>query len=284
LPLRYAEFGVVHRNEPSGTLHGLFRLREFTQDDGHVFCSKQQIDAEVLRFIGSLSRCYQAFGFAAMECAFATRPAERAGSESAWDEAEQHLRRAAVAAGIDCIEARGAGAFYGPKLEFSLLDRAGRRWQCGTIQLDLVLPERFDVAYINSSSEKCRPALLHRAVLGSLERFLGILLEHHRGKLPIWLVPEQVAVLPVREADHDAARAFEVRLEAQGMRARVAAGPESLSRRVLAAHERGTPFIAVIGERERATHSVALRSATCQQTLSEELALAELAARAANPI
>lgn len=284
LPLRYAEFGLVHRNEPSGTLHGLFRLRQFTQDDGHVFCLQSQLAAEVARFCRSLQRCYAALGFERVEVAIATRPESRAGSDVDWDEAEARLAAAAAQAGLEPRHVPGGGAFYGPKLEFSLEDSAGRSWQCGTIQLDLVLPERFGVSYVEPDGSKERPAMLHRAVLGSLERFLGVLLEHHRGHLPAWLAPEQVAVLPVSEAQAGAARETASELVALGVRAQVDAREESLSRRVLDAHERATPFLVVLGERERRAGLLALRTGNEQRVLARAEALSELSRAVVSPL
>ena len=284
LPLRYSEFGLVHRAEPSGTLHGLFRLRQFTQDDGHVFCADEQVEAEVARFCSSLHRCYRALGFGDVKVAFASRPPERAGSDASWDRAEAALLAAARRAGLEPELAPGQGAFYGPKLEFALSDHAGRSWQCGTIQLDLVLPERFDVSYVNSSGQRARPAMLHRAVLGSLERFLGILLELRDGRLPNWLCPEQVAVLPVSEVHEGEARAFVRELEEQGVRARVDARSESLSRRVRDAHERAVPFVATLGARECARAEVSLREGGKARAIARTAGVAELANACAPPI
>lgn len=284
LPLRYAEFGLVHRAEPSGTLHGLFRLRQFTQDDGHVFCADDQVEGEVARFCSSLFRCYRALGFEAIQVAFASRPAERAGSDASWDRAEAALMAAARRAGLDPELAPGQGAFYGPKLEFALSDHAGRSWQCGTIQLDLVLPERFDVSYIDSAGKRARPAMLHRAVLGSLERFLGILLEQSQGKLPRWLCPEQVAVLPVSGVHEAHARAFVAELAARGVRARIDARTESLSRRVRDAHERAIPFVATLGERECTRGEVSVRQRAGARVLPRAATVEELARACASPL
>jgi threonyl-tRNA synthetase len=284
LPLRYAEFGRVHRNEPSGTLHGLFRLRQFTQDDGHVFCQRSQLEAEVARFCVSLKKCYAALGFDSVEVAFATRPESRAGSDADWDEAESRLSRAAEQAGLRPTLVPFGGAFYGPKLEFSLEDSAGRRWQCGTIQLDLVLPERFDVSYVEASGGRERPAMLHRAVLGSLERFLGVLLEHHHGRVPPWLAPEQAVVLPVAGAQREAAKAAVSELAARGVRAQLDAREESLARRVLEAHERATPIVVVIGERERRGDLLTVRAGNEQRVLSRGEALAEVQAAVLPPL
>jgi threonyl-tRNA synthetase len=284
LPLRYSELGVVHRNEPSGTLHGLFRLRQFSQDDGHVFCEPDQCQAEVARFCGSLARLYAALGFEQVEVSFATRPDERAGSDELWDRAETLLHAAAAQAGLTPVLAPKAGAFYGPKLEFALPDRLGRRWQCGTIQLDLVLPERFDVAYVDAVGARQRPLMLHRATLGSLERFLGIVLEQHQGQLPAWLAPDQVVVLPIEEAQLPYAHELTAELRRAGLRAVCDASRDSLARRVALAHERAIPHVAVVGKREREARSVSLRSADGQRTLAIAEALRELAKTCTPPL
>ncbi|WP_437924880.1 threonine--tRNA ligase [Sorangium sp. So ce291] len=259
LPLRIGEFGMVHRDEPSGTLHGLFRLRQFTQDDGHIFCVEEQIEAEVARFASALRDFYAGFGFDDMVVGFSTRPAERSGSDEVWDRAEAALSAAARSAGLEYRLQPGEGAFYGPKLEFVLRDRLGRSWQCGTIQLDLVLPERFDITYVDASGARRRPALLHRALLGSLERFLGILLEHYRGALPLWLSPEQVVVVPVTDAQRAYAEEVLQRLQQKGVRAVLDAGDDSLSRKIAVAHASAIPLVAVVGKREAERRSVALR-------------------------
>jgi threonyl-tRNA synthetase len=275
LPLRIGELGLVHRNEPSGTLHGLFRLRQFTQDDGHIFCENSQVSAEVKSFCEALKRFYEGLGFASFGVAFATRPADRAGSDAAWDEAEAMLAEAARAAGLPFVESPGGGAFYGPKLEFSLRDRLGREWQCGTIQLDLVMPERFGVVYVDRDGRRRTPALLHRALVGSLERMLGILLEQHHGLLPAWLAPEQVAVLPLSERHDPIAQAFASSLRGAGLRARVAS-EGTLSKRLRDAHELGTPYAAILGDREIEDGSVMLRFRAEQRSLSSAQALAML--------
>lgn len=284
LPLRYSEFGLVHRNEPSGTLHGLFRLRQFTQDDGHVFCTAQQLEAEVARFCRSLSRLYGVLGFDGVEVTFASRPDERAGSDEIWDQAEAMLQTAAASAGLAPQHAPKAGAFYGPKLEFALPDRQGRRWQCGTIQLDLVLPERFDVDYVDATGARVRPLMLHRATLGSLERFLGVVLEQHDGRLPGWLAPDQVVVLPVEPAQHDYAKELEAELRRAGLRAVSDLSGETLARRVALAHEYGIPYVAVVGRRESEARSVSLRHAEGQQVLASSDAVRELVAACAPPL
>jgi threonyl-tRNA synthetase len=284
LPLRYAELGLVHRNEPSGTLHGLFRLRQFTQDDGHVFCEAAQIEGEVARFCSSLSRLYTALGFEGVEVSFASRPDDRAGSDDVWDRAESLLQRAAERAGLALRHAPKAGAFYGPKLEFALPDRLGRSWQCGTIQLDLVLPERFGVEYVDASGARARPLMLHRATLGSLERFLGILLEQHAGRLPAWLSPDQVVVLPIEAEQHAYARELCQQLVRAGLRAHSDERNESLARRIAVAHERAIPYVCVVGRRELTAHRVSLRRDDGQRTVALEQAVRELHDACAPPL
>jgi threonyl-tRNA synthetase len=265
LPLRLGEFGLVHRSEPSGALHGLFRLRQFTQDDGHVFCAEEQVVEEVARFCRSLHAFYGDFGFEDVQVAFSSRPAQRAGDDEVWDRAEGLLLDAARRAGLECVMQPGQGAFYGPKLEFVLKDRLGRAWQCGTIQLDLVLPERFDVRYVDASGERRRPMMLHRAMLGSLERFIGILLEHHQGALPAWLAPEQVVVASVGDAAAAYAERFVARLRELGCRASADVRSESLSRKVAEAHQGGVPWLAVVGNQEVIRGAIRLRARNGQQ-------------------
>ncbi|NTX64896.1 threonine--tRNA ligase [Myxococcus sp. CA051A] len=279
LPLRLCEFGLVHRSEPGGALHGLFRLRQFTQDDGHIFCAPEQVVDEVVAFARSLKEFYASFGFDEVQVAFSGRPASRVGSDEVWDQAEEWLAAAAKQAGLDCKLQPGQGAFYGPKLEFVLKDRLGREWQCGTIQLDLVLPERFDLRYQESSGAKVRPVMLHRALLGSLERFIGVLLEHHGGALPAWLAPEQVVVAPVGEAAVDYAERFAASLRRAGCRARVDARGESLSRKVLDSHQAGVPWLVVVGGREVQANGVRLRKRDgSQRDVSWDAGLEELVA------
>src|SRR6185295_19224345 len=197
LPIRLAEFGLVHRDEASGTLHGLMRLRQFTQDDGHIFCSDDQVAGEIERFCRDLPAFYRRFGFDDVSVVLSLRPDPRLGDDAWWDRAERELADVVAGLGISCDVQPGAGAIYGPKLELVLRDRRGRPWQCGTIQLDFVMPQRFDLRYVDAAGERRHVVMLHRALYGSIERFLGILLEHHGGALPPWLAPEQVAVVPV---------------------------------------------------------------------------------------
>jgi threonyl-tRNA synthetase len=259
LPLRFAEFGLCHRNEPSGALHGLMRGRAFVQDDAHVFCTEAQVAGEVARFCTLLRRVYVDFGFDDLRIGFSTRSAERAGSDAAWDRAESLLAAAARGAGLNPIDQPGEGAFYGPKLEFALRDREHRLWQCGTIQLDLVLPERLDADYVDAENRRQRPVMLHHAVLGSIERFIALLLEHYRGELPLWLAPEQLVLCPIGEGQDAYAEEVRDRLVAAGYRAALDRRPERLARKILDARTQAIPLLLALGPREAASGSVALR-------------------------
>lgn len=279
LPMRLAEMGHVMRDEPDGALHGLLRLRAFTQDDGHVFCTDDQIADEVARFCRELPAFYRRFGFDQLAVVLSTRPDDRAGDDAWWDRAEAMLASAVV--DQEVTVAPGGGAFYGPKLEFVLRDRKGRAWQCGTIQLDFVLPRRFDIRYVDRDGVRRHPAILHRGLFGSIERFLGVLLEHHGAALPAWLAPEQVAVVPVGAAQLDQARAAVVRLEAAGLRVRLDDSGETLARSIAVAHHDGVPLVAIVGPREAAAGSLSLRDRDGQVTLDLDAAIAEAARRCA---
>ena len=276
LPLRFCEFGACHRDEPSGAVKGLVRTRAFVQDDAHVFCRDEQIEAEVARFSGRLHAVYADFGFDDVRVAFSTRPRQRVGSDALWDRAEAALEAAALAAGLDYRIDPGEGAFYGPKLDFFLRDRSGRELQCGTVQLDYVLPERLDAHYVDAENRKVRPVMIHHAILGSLERFIGVLLEHHRGKLPLWLAPEQIVVASIGAAQAGYAEQVAAALEDDGYRAVADTRPERLSRKVVDAREAGIPLLMAVGKREAAEGSVALRRRDGRQ---EVLGLAEAAAK-----
>jgi threonyl-tRNA synthetase len=258
LPLRLSELGLVHRDEASGTLHGLMRLRQFTQDDGHIFCTEDQARGELERFCRELLAFYRRFDLEEPSLALSLRPPERLGDDALWDRAERELGEVVAALGLPCEIQPGAGAIYGPKLELILRDRAGRPWQCGTVQLDFVMPRRFDVRYVDRDGEKRHVAMIHRALFGSLERFLGLLLERHGAALPAWLAPEQVSVLPVAPAHAERAREIERHLAARGLRSRLDAD-DSVGRRIVRAHEDGVPFVVVIGEREVTSGSLAVR-------------------------
>ena len=216
LPLRIAEFGKVHRYEPSGSLHGLMRVRHFTQDDAHIFCTANQLLSECKETIVLIQKIYQQFGFNNISIKLSTRPDHRIGKEEIWDFLENTLKQSLEQLGISYTLNIGEGAFYGPKLEFTLKDAIGREWQCGTIQVDLNLPERFDIHYIDENNEKKRPVMLHRALFGSLERFIGILIEHYMGHFPFWLAPVQIVILPITDAQHDYAKQVQESLKQYG--------------------------------------------------------------------
>ncbi|HEY1548382.1 MAG TPA: threonine--tRNA ligase [Kofleriaceae bacterium] len=278
LPLRLAEFGRVHRDEPTGTLHGLMRLRQFCQDDGHIFCTDDQIHDEVARFCRELPAFYARFGFTDIAVALSLRPDERIGDDAAWDRAEQILGDVAASLGVPVEIQPGAGAIYGPKLEFALRDRRGRVWQCGTIQLDFAMPRRFDVRYVDAGGERKPVAMLHRALFGSIERFLGVLLEHHGAGLPAWLAPEQVAIVPIAERHREYAERVRAAL---GVRARIDVD-DTLARRVAIAHHDGVPLVAIVGDRDVASEAISIRDRDAQLTLPFDAAIARLRERCAS--
>jgi len=265
LPVRFAELGLCHRNESRGALQGLFRLRQFCQDDGHIFCSDDQVGPELERFLRSLPPFYSELGFRELEVALSGRPKVSGGDDAEWRWAEESLEAAARAAGMEPRPQPGQGAFYGPKLEIALRDRAGRSWQCGTIQLDIVLADRFDASYVDSSGARQRPRILHRAMLGSLERFIALLLEHHEGALPAWLAPEQVRIVSVGDGVEAYAREVLGSLERAGLRAGIDSSAESLGRKIIDARQLGVPFMAVVGKREAAAGRVSVRSRSGEQ-------------------
>lgn len=276
LPARYAEFGLCHRDEPSGSMHGLMRSRGFEQDDAHVICRPEQVEAEVARFVRLLKEVYEALGFPEFDVALSLRPEKRAGSEADWDASEAQLLSAARAAGLEPGILPGEGAFYGPKLEFALRDLQGRSWQCGTIQLDMVLPSRLEARYVGEDSALHVPVMLHHAVLGSMGRFIGIMLEHHRGRLPFWLAPEQVAILPISDAQAEAAEAAYAAIRGAGLRPVMLNGGESLQRRLVKAHERLIPVHAVIGKREAEVGQVMLQDSSGKRAMPLEDAIRAL--------
>ena len=259
LPIRIAEFGCCHRNEPHGALHGLMRVRQMTQDDAHIFCREDQVTEETTAFCTLLQSVYRDLGFDDLEVKLATRPDVRAGEDETWDKAEAALEAAVQATDLDFETIPGEGAFYGPKLEFHLRDAIGRTWQCGTIQLDFVLPERLDAAYVGQDGEKHRPVMLHRAILGSLERFIGILIENYAGNLPLWLAPVQVVVATITsDADSYAERVAEALL-AKGLRVEVDLRNEKINYKIREHSHAKVPVIAVVGQKEVEAESVALR-------------------------
>ncbi|RAS20408.1 threonine--tRNA ligase [Paraburkholderia bryophila] len=282
LPVRYSEFGACHRDEPSGSLEGLKRTRAFVQDDAHVFCAESHIEAEVGRFCSLLRAVYADLGFPAFKVALATRPAARSGSEATWDHAESALANAARAAGLAFDLLEGEGAFYGPKLEFHLTDSRGRSWQCGTIQLDFVLPERLDAEFVNERNERERPVMIHHAVLGSMERFIAMLLEHHEGWLPVWLAPEQVVVATISEANAPYAQEVLQALDDAGIRALVDSRPERLEKKIVDAREKQVPLLVVVGSRDERDRTISIRQRDGQQAtspLSDGVAHLRLAAQ-----
>ena len=259
LPVRYAEFGCCHRNEPHGALHGLMRVRQMTQDDAHIFCTEDQITSETINFCRLLSSVYRDLGFPEFRVLLATRPDTRAGTDETWDKAESALETALKETGLDYGYAPGEGAFYGPKLEFHLNDAIGRTWQCGTLQLDFVLPERLDASYIGEDGAKHRPVMLHRAVLGTLERFLGIMIEHFAGRMPLWLAPTQAVVTPITsDADSYAEEVF-ARLKAADLRAELDLRNESIKYKVREHSHKKVPAILVVGGREAENGTVSIR-------------------------
>jgi len=276
LPLRMAEFGSCHRNEPSGALHGIMRVRAFTQDDAHIFCTEDQITAESVTFCELLQQVYADFGFTDIHVKFSDRPPVRAGEDAVWDRAEQALRDATEAAALDTTLNPGEGAFYGPKLEFVLRDAIGRDWQCGTLQVDFVLPERLDATYVGPDGAKHRPVMLHRAILGSMERFLGILIEHHAGRLPLWLAPVQAVVATVtNEADGYAAEVRDA-LAAAGIRVDLDTRSDKISYKVREHSLAKVPLIMAVGGREAESREVSLRrlGSQAQEVLSLDAAIA----------
>ncbi len=281
LPLRLSEFGACHRNEPSGALQGLMRTRAFVQDDAHVFCTEAEIAGEVRRFCDLLRQTYADFGFRDLRVGFSTRPPLRAGSDAVWDRAEGLLAAAAHNAGLEPIAQPGEGAFYGPKLEFGLSDSRGRVWQCGTIQADFVLPERLDASFVDADNARVRPVILHHAVLGSLERFIAMLLEHYAGDLPLWLAPEHLAVAPIGAEQRGYAERVAALLEREGYRVALDRRPVRLARKIVDARVQGIPLLLALGAREAAAETVNLRRRDgAQQTLPLAAVAAALRAEA----
>jgi threonyl-tRNA synthetase len=285
LPLRMAEFGSCHRNEPSGALHGLMRVRAFTQDDAHIFCTEDQITGETKAFCDLLLQVYKDLGFEQVVVRFADRPPRRAGSDAIWDKAEAALKEATAAAGVETVMNPGEGAFYGPKLEFVLRDAIGRDWQCGTLQVDFVLPERLDASYVGEDGQKHRPVMLHRAIFGSFERFLGVLIEHYAGRFPLWLAPVQAVVATItQDADAYAGEVLAL-LEAAGLRAEADLRNEKINYKVREHSLAKVPVLLVVGRREAEGRKVALRrlGGEAQEVLALEDAIHRLKGEAQAP-
>ena len=271
LPLRLAEFGSCHRNEPSGSLHGIMRVRGFTQDDAHIFCTEEQIQPEVSRFIDFLHAVYADFGFDDVIYRLSTRPAQRVGTDADWDRAEKALADALDAQGLDWEELPGEGAFYGPKIEFSLKDCIGRVWQLGTIQVDFSMPGRLDAQYVAEDGSRKVPVMLHRAILGSFERFIGILIEHFEGAFPAWLAPTQAVVLNITDKQHDYVKSVEDSLQNKGFRVISDLRNEKIGFKIREHTIQRVPYLLVIGDKEVESQTVAVRARTGEDLGSMDL-------------
>ncbi|MAZ09288.1 MULTISPECIES: threonine--tRNA ligase [unclassified Limnobacter] len=259
LPMRYGEFGACHRNESSGALHGIMRVRGFTQDDGHIFCTEDQVQEEVTKFNQVAMQVYADFGFNEINVKLALRPEARLGADETWDKAEDSLRAALKACGVQWTELPGEGAFYGPKIEYHMKDSIGRSWQCGTIQVDFQLPGRLGAEYVAEDNSRRVPVMLHRAIVGSMERFIGILIENHAGAMPVWLSPVQVVVATITEAHNEYAHNVVQMLKKQGIRVEADLRNEKINRKIREHTMQKTPYIAVIGDAERDANQVAVR-------------------------
>jgi len=260
LPLRYGEFGQCHRNEPTGGLHGIMRVRGFTQDDGHIFCTEDQILAECTAYTALLQKVYKDFGFTDIIYKIATRPEKRIGSDESWDRAENALMESLRASGCEFVISPGDGAFYGPKVEYTLKDAIGRQWQCGTIQVDFSMPERLDAEFVGEDGARHRPVMLHRAIVGSMERFIGILIEQHAGALPAWLAPVQVAILNITDSQADYAREVAKTLQNQGLRVELDLRNEKITYKIREHSLQKLPYILVVGDKEKAAGGAAVRA------------------------
>ena len=285
LPLRMAEFGACHRYEPSGALHGIMRVRAFTQDDAHIFCTEDQIASETVSFVALLSSIYRDFGFDSFRVKFSDRPESRAGSDDVWDRAEGALKEACATAGVEYELNPGEGAFYGPKLEFVLRDAIGRDWQCGTLQVDFVLPERLDAEYVGEDGARHRPVMLHRAILGSFERFLGILIEQYAGRFPLWLAPVQAVVATIVSDADDYAKEVVAAFAKAGIETRIDLTNQKINAKVREHSLAHVPVLAVVGRKEAEQRTVALRrlGSQAQEILPLDEAVAILAREATPP-
>jgi threonyl-tRNA synthetase len=260
LPLRMAEFGSCHRNEPSGTLHGLMRVRNFTQDDAHIFCTEEQIQEEVINFNNMLFEVYKDFGFDDVLIKLSTRPEQRVGSDEVWDKAEAALEQALDSMGLEWELQPGEGAFYGPKIEFSLRDCIGRIWQCGTIQVDFSMPGRLGAEYVAEDGSRKTPVMLHRAIVGSMERFIGVLIEHYAGIFPLWLAPVQVAVMNITDRSRDFVDETVKTLQNKGIRAIADLRNEKIGFKIREHTLQKIPYLLVVGDREVENKTVAVRT------------------------
>ena len=260
LPLRYGEFGACHRNEASGALHGLLRVRGFTQDDGHIFCTEDQIQPEVKAFNELALKVYSDFGFEDITIKIALRPDKRIGSDATWDKAEEALREALRSCGVEWTELPGEGAFYGPKIEYHLKDSIGRSWQCGTMQVDFSMPQRLGAEYVDADDVRKPPVMLHRAIVGSLERFIGMLIEHYAGALPLWLSPVQAVVLNITDRQADYARDLQRRLKEAGFRVLPDLRNEKITYKIREHSLQKLPYQLIVGDKEMQADKVAVRT------------------------
>jgi threonyl-tRNA synthetase len=285
LPLRLSEFGSCHRNEPSGALHGIMRVRGFTQDDAHIFCTADQVTSEAVAFCELLLSIYRDFGFEDVEIKFADRPPQRIGSDEVWDRAERDLKAAVEQAGLAYTHNPGEGAFYGPKLEFQLRDALGRQWQCGTLQLDFMMPERLGASYVGEDGARHVPVMLHRAILGSMERFIGVLIEHYAGRFPLWLAPVQAVVASITEEAASYAEEVAQFCGAAGLRVVADTGNEKINYKVREHSVARVPVMLVVGRREAEQRTVSLRrlGGNAQETLALDEAVARLKVEGAGP-
>lgn len=272
LPIRYGEFGGCHRNEPSGALHGIMRVRAFTQDDGHIFCTPEQIEPEVTAFHQQAMQVYGDFGFKDIALKIALRPDKRIGSEEVWDRAEDALRKALSSAGVEWEELPGEGAFYGPKIEYHMKDSIGRAWQVGTMQVDFMMPERLGAEYVDEASQKRHPVMLHRAIVGSMERFIGILIEHHAGNLPAWLAPVQAAVFSITDAQAGYVREVTQALVDKGFRVQADLRNEKVGYKIREHTLQKVPYLLVVGDREKEAGAVSVRTRSGEDLGSMPLA------------
>jgi len=259
LPIRMGELGLVHRHEKSGQLNGLFRVRCFTQDDAHIFCTPDQIESEIIRLMKLINEIYSLFGFA-YTVELSTRPEDSMGSDEAWEMAENALRKALEHEGVAYVINEGDGAFYGPKIDFHIKDCLGREWQCGTIQLDFQMPERFDLNYIGEDGEKHRPVMLHRVIFGSIERFIGILIEHFAGAFPVWLAPVQVKILPIADSHKEYSEKLVKKFEDLGIRVELDSRQEKIGYKIREAQLQKVPYMLIIGDKEVEANAVGVRS------------------------
>ena len=285
LPLKISEFGKVHRYEPSGALHGLMRVRAFTQDDAHIFCTEEQITEESLKVTNLILDIYKAFGFENVKLKFSDRPEKRVGDDAIWDKSEKALLEAIKASGLKYEINKGEGAFYGPKIEFVLIDAIGRDWQCGTLQVDFNLPGRLGASYVATDGNKKIPVMLHRAMFGSLERFIGILIEHHAGKFPLWLSPEQVAVLPISSEQNDYADKVKLALEKNGLRSIIDNRNEKINYKIREHSVSKIPILMICGAKEVQNNTITIRrlGEEKQQTINLDEAISDLLSQSVTP-